>query len=174
LEEKGLVNYEWREGATLTDEGRTIAVDVLRKNRIIKTFLYRKADYGIHEIFDEACFMEHVVSARFTDALDKMLNFPRVDPHGLPIPSRDGVVGELKGIPLNEVVAPVTLQVIRLKETKNDSVRLFAELGLVPSASFRYKGVDSDGYVFEVDERPLTLSKELGYDLRVEVIHDDQ
>lgn len=63
LSERGYVDYAWREGASLTDAGRAIAVSVLRKNRLIKTFLYRKANYAIHELLEEACFMERCAAA---------------------------------------------------------------------------------------------------------------
>ena len=96
LSERGYVNYEWIQGANLTDEGEHIALSVLRKHRIIETFLIKIAGYAIDEVYEEACMLEHVVS----DRLDRMLGNPVSDPNGHPIPDREGNIPDMPCFPL--------------------------------------------------------------------------
>ena len=75
LTKQGYLNYQWREGATLTQKGERIAINVLRKHRLIETFLTQMAGYGLGEVHDEACQIEHAISDRLADQLEVMLNY---------------------------------------------------------------------------------------------------
>lgn len=170
LTEKGYVEYVWREGARLTDDGRVIALNVLRKNRLIKTFLFDRTNYQLHELFDEACFMEHVVSDRFADALDEMLEYPKIDPHGLPIPDKDGTISDLEGVRLNEADAPSQFEVVRLEETNRDVLDRFRELGLLPKIVVSYSGRVSDGFCLRTEKKEFVLPDPMGKHLTVRVL----
>ena len=79
LAKQGYLDYAWREGATLTPEGERIAVNVLRKHRLLETFLVEMAGYALDEIHDEACRMEHAISDRLADRLVVELMQHRLD-----------------------------------------------------------------------------------------------
>ncbi|KAB2810091.1 metal-dependent transcriptional regulator [Phaeocystidibacter luteus] len=90
LSEKGLVDYIKYQGVKLSDEGREVAVRVIRKHRLWESFLVDKLGFNWDEVHDLAEQLEHIRSTELTDRLDSFLGNPKFDPHGDPIPSRDG------------------------------------------------------------------------------------
>src|SRR5437879_8154927 len=92
LSESGLAEYIPYEGARLTDAGRTLALRVLRRHRLIELFLVRTLHLSWDEVHEEAENMEHAVSDLLIDRIDEFLGHPATDPHGDPIPKADGTV----------------------------------------------------------------------------------
>jgi DtxR family Mn-dependent transcriptional regulator len=92
LADKKLLNYEKYKGVALTEKGRKVAVDTVRKHRLWECFLYDKLKFGWDEVHEIAEQLEHINSEVLTDKLDEFLEFPTHDPHGDPIPSKNGVV----------------------------------------------------------------------------------
>ncbi len=90
LSEKGVVNYRRYKGVRLTDYGRKIALSIVRKHRLWEVFLVEKLHFSWDEVHEVAEQLEHVKSEKLIDELDKHLGFPKVDPHGDPIPSKEG------------------------------------------------------------------------------------
>jgi DtxR family Mn-dependent transcriptional regulator len=90
LSESGLVEYEPYNGVRLTSAGSRLAALVLRRHRLIELFLVQMMGMRWDEVHDEAEQLEHVVSDRLIERIDEMLGRPQVDPHGDPIPSREG------------------------------------------------------------------------------------
>ena len=90
LSEKGLVNYIKYQGSTLSKEGRVIALKIIRKHRLWEVFLVEKLKFKWDEIHDIAEQLEHIKSPELVDRLDKHLGFPKTDPHGDPIPNKQG------------------------------------------------------------------------------------
>ena len=92
LAEQGLVDHEKYGGVTLTEEGRRAALEMVRRHRLLETFLVNELGYAWDEVHDEAEVLEHAVSDRLVARIDAKLGFPRRDPHGDPIPASDGQV----------------------------------------------------------------------------------
>jgi DtxR family Mn-dependent transcriptional regulator len=92
LAEQGLVNHEKYGAVTLTDAGRKAALAMVRRHRLMETFLVNELGYGWDEVHDEAEVLEHAVSDRLIARIDAKLGFPQRDPHGDPIPGSDGQV----------------------------------------------------------------------------------
>jgi DtxR family Mn-dependent transcriptional regulator len=92
LAESGLVDYEPYAGVRLTAAGEKLAALVLRRHRLVELFLVQVMGYAWDEVHEEAEQLEHVVSDRLIDRIDKMLGWPETDPHGDPIPNSDGLV----------------------------------------------------------------------------------
>lgn len=90
LAEKELVNHAPYQGVTLTPKGKEVAVRTIRKHRLWEVFLVEKLRFGWEEVHDLAEQLEHIQSTELTDRLDEFLDFPRFDPHGDPIPDRNG------------------------------------------------------------------------------------
>jgi DtxR family Mn-dependent transcriptional regulator len=90
LSEKGLVHYQKYKGVNLTDYGRKVALSIVRKHRLWEVFLVEKLDFSWDEVHDVAEQLEHIKSDELIDKLDRHLGYPRVDPHGDPIPSKEG------------------------------------------------------------------------------------
>lgn len=90
LSEKELIEYIKYKGCSLTEEGKAIALQIIRKHRLWETFLVNKLSFGWEEVHDVAEQLEHIDSVKLIDSLDDFLNNPKFDPHGDPIPDRYG------------------------------------------------------------------------------------
>ena len=130
LSEAGLAQYVPYEGARLTQQGKTLALRVLRRHRLIELFLVQTLDFSWDEVHEEAEHLEHAVSDLLVDRIDTFLNFPTVDPHGDPIPSADGTITVSTGKKLNDLPAGASFRLIRVHDQSPDFLRYLAEAGL--------------------------------------------
>lgn len=130
----GLAEHRPYAPVELTDAGRSFAVAMVRRHRIIETFLSRCLGYSWDEVHAEADALEHTVSDRFVDALDGFLGHPRRDPHGDPIPTRDGRLDPLGDVPLDQVPEGGRGVVSRVSDRDNTVLRHLAEIGLRPDS----------------------------------------
>ena len=94
LAEKGLLSHRPYRGASLTRKGRSLATALVRKHRLWETFLVERLGFGWEEVHEVAEQLEHIHSVKLIDKLDEYLAFPSTDPHGEPIPGRDGQMKE--------------------------------------------------------------------------------
>lgn len=92
LRHEGLVHYMQRKGVELTDKGRGLALYVLRRHRLVEAFLADVLKYDWSEVHADAEQLEHVVSDTFIDKIEAHMDYPVVDPHGSPIPTKDGTL----------------------------------------------------------------------------------
>src|SRR5690554_2339467 len=92
LAEKSLIKYEKYKGCELTDKGRREALKTIRKHRLWETFLVEKLNFGWEEVHEIAEQLEHIQSVKLTDRLDELLDYPKFDPHGDPIPDKYGEI----------------------------------------------------------------------------------
>lgn len=90
LSDKKLINYQKYQGVTLTTKGEKVALNIIRKHRLWEMFLVEKLDFKWDEVHDVAEQLEHINSDKLIEQIDKFLNFPKVDPHGDPIPTANG------------------------------------------------------------------------------------
>ena len=134
---QGLLLHEWREGVALSQKGKRVAGKLLRKRRLIETFLVRKAGYSPYEVHQDACRLEHVVSDRLTEALDKMLDHPERDPHGHPIPSAEGDYRIRNTVPLSKIDTEVTAEISAILTTDIEVLKYIDHLGLKPESVCR-------------------------------------
>lgn len=95
LSEKGWVNYQKYQGVRLTEDGQKIALSIVRKHRLWEVFLVEKMQFNWDEVHEIAEQLEHIESDELIDKLDAFLGFPKVDPHGDPIPNKEGILPEL-------------------------------------------------------------------------------
>jgi DtxR family Mn-dependent transcriptional regulator len=89
LSTKKLVDHKKYQGVTLTEKGRKVAVDIIRKHRLWEVFLVEHLGFGWDEVHDVAEQMEHISSPLLVERLDRFLNHPKYDPHGGPIPDAE-------------------------------------------------------------------------------------
>lgn len=90
LAEKELLTYMKYQGCSLTETGRNVAISIVRKHRLWEVFLVDKLQFGWDEVHEIAEQLEHIQSAQLINKLEEFLGFPKVDPHGDPIPNREG------------------------------------------------------------------------------------
>ena len=105
LQDKKLIKYEKYKGVELSKSGKSKAINILRKHRLWETFLVNKLAFGWGEVHDVAEQLEHIKSVELINKLDIYLNYPKFDPHGEPIPTKDGEIPTTNTIPLNELQA---------------------------------------------------------------------
>lgn len=104
LADKKLLKYEKYKGVHLTEKGKRVAIDTVRKHRLWEMFLYDKLKFGWHEVHEVAEELEHIQSSLLIDKLDEFLGYPTHDPHGDPIPSKNGEIKKSNFVLLNSLV----------------------------------------------------------------------
>ena len=140
-----LVDYERHRGVSLTEAGRKIALEIIRHHRLIEKYLAEALGYGWHEVHDEAERLEHVISEEFEDKIAAALGDPERDPHGDPIPTREGVVVEPSRRTLSAVPAGETVRVARVRDQDTAFLSRLTELGLVLRAPITVVQAPDDG-----------------------------
>jgi len=103
LQEKKLIIYKKYKGVALNKQGKSIAVNILRKHRLWETFLVKKLDFNWDEVHDVAEQLEHIKSEELIDKLDSFLNYPKFDPHGEVIPTKEGTIPQTDRVLLSEI-----------------------------------------------------------------------
>jgi DtxR family transcriptional regulator, Mn-dependent transcriptional regulator len=134
LDELRLVTYRKYHGASLTAAGRAVALETLRHHRLLETYLAHALGYAWHEVHDEAERLEHVISEEFEERVDALLGHPTYDPHGDPIPRRDGTVPPSQGGPLSLVEVGERVVITRIVDQDPEVLTYLAHHGLVPGA----------------------------------------
>jgi DtxR family Mn-dependent transcriptional regulator len=134
LQEMGLADYERYRGTTLTEAGRLEALRLLRRHRLIETFLLECLGYSWDEVHEEAERLEHSVSDAYTERLAEFLGHPEHDPHGDPIPAKDGTLKPDASFPLAEAAAGQRLRVFRVGPEDAPSLAVLeGEVGCCPA-----------------------------------------
>jgi DtxR family transcriptional regulator, Mn-dependent transcriptional regulator len=133
-EQPRLVDYEKHKGVTLTDAGRKIALEVIRHHRLIELYLHQALGYKWDEVHAEAEKLEHVISEDFEDRIAAVLGQPERDPHGDPIPRKDGTLPEPCGQPLTRLTSGQAGRVARVRDNDPALLRYLGEIGIVPDA----------------------------------------
>ncbi|HLH71563.1 MAG TPA: metal-dependent transcriptional regulator [Candidatus Dormibacteraeota bacterium] len=130
LAAQGLVAHDRYRGATLTREGRAVALEMLRHHRLLEVYLARKLGYRWDEVHDEAELLEHVISERLEQRMFDLLGQPEVDCHGDPIPSLSGEVPTVRYRSLLEARSGERLKVRRVSDDDSGRLRALDRLGL--------------------------------------------
>jgi DtxR family transcriptional regulator, Mn-dependent transcriptional regulator len=159
LGEMGLVEYERYHGASLTDAGFAEALRLVRRHRLIETFLVEHLGYPWEEVHEEAERLEHAVSDVFTERLAELLGHPDRDPHGTPIPAADGSLPPDYSRPLAEVQAEERVVVSRVENREPAVLSYLGEQGLVPGSLLTVRETRAiDGVVTVEDEEGNSFS----------------
>lgn len=132
--EPPLVDYQKHHGVQLTEEGKRISLQVIRRHRLIELFLVKILGYSWDEVHEEAERLEHAVSLRFGERLARFLDDPNFDPHGDPIPNSALELPEQMTVGLNEVPAGTRVVVRRVSTSNPSLLRYLGELGVQPNA----------------------------------------
>lgn len=130
LSDKKLIAYKKYNGCDLTTKGESIAIQIIRKHRLWETFLVNKLSFGWEEVHDVAEQLEHIKSIKLINSLDQFLNFPKYDPHGDPIPDKNGNITYLKSKILSESTTNTIAQVVSVNEDSLLLLKYLDEIGL--------------------------------------------
>ena len=130
LGESGLAEYVPHRGARLTDAGRSLALRVLRRHRLIELFLTHTLKLTWDEVHAEAENMEHAVSDLLVDRIDAFLGYPASDPHGDPIPKADGTIAAASRQRLVDLQPGDRFRITRVTEQSPEFLRYLSDAGL--------------------------------------------
>jgi DtxR family Mn-dependent transcriptional regulator len=128
----GWVEHVPYRGVRLTQLGERKAMEVIRHHRLLELYLARELGYSWDKVHAEADKLEHVISEEFEDKLDALLGYPTVDPHGDPIPTRDGVIAIRKGCTLQQLQEGQPALILRVNDQDPEKLRYLGQLGMYP------------------------------------------
>lgn len=171
LAAKGLLKHEPYYGVKLTAKGTATALKLVRKHRLWETFLVQRLGFGWDEVHEVAEQLEHVGSDKLTDSLDDYLGNPAFDPHGDPIPDKQGKIRHRKTMRLDTCAPGDTVRIAAVSETTDGLLRLLDSRGLRIGTTFTVQEVHAfDG---SMDVKPksgaaFSLSKDVSHHLQVE------
>jgi DtxR family Mn-dependent transcriptional regulator len=134
LADRGLVDYARSRGVRLTADGRRAALRTLRRHRIIESYLATVLGYPWDRVHAEAERLEHAASDELIDRMATALGDPAFDPHGAPIPTRDGSVDERHLTALTDLAVGQRARVLRVSDDDGALLRYLADLALLPGA----------------------------------------
>lgn len=137
MADSGLVDHRPRHGVRLTAAGRRLALGVLRRHRLIETFLVDVLKMDWSEVHTEAERLEHAVSDPVLDRLDALLGHPTADPHGDPIPNAQGKLHSQVYASLASCAVVKPVRVVRVTEQSAEFLQFAEQNGLLPGASLR-------------------------------------
>lgn len=169
LADLNLVKHKPYRGVVLTITGRKAALEVIRHHRLLELYLAEALDYSWDQVHDEADRLEHSISEEFEARIDKVLGFPRVDPHGEPIPTAEGEIAELVGVRLSDVPEGDRAVIEQVSDTDPEKLRYLGDMGLFPAAGVTVvEQMPFDGPVrIMVDDDEHIIGRSLAETIRV-------
>lgn len=160
LATQGLLNHTPYGSVQLTEKGRMYALQMVRRHRLIETFLVQTLGYGWDEVHDEAEHLEHAVSDLMIERIDTLLGHPERDPHGDPIPTVDGKLLMPQATQLTLVPPPAVVKVERIADDEPELLQYFDDCSIKVGSELRVtEGAPFSGTVaVEVDGCGETLT----------------
>ncbi|MHB8051127.1 MAG: metal-dependent transcriptional regulator [Coriobacteriia bacterium] len=137
LQTHGLISRPADGGVELTLSGRQGALDIIRRHRLAERFLVDVLGLPWDEVHDEACQLEHALSPKVQEALQRFMDNPEVCPHGHPIPSADGAIAVQEGAPLCQSGPGDEVNIVRIEDEDGELLSYLSSLGMFPGTSVR-------------------------------------
>ena len=145
LAELKLVRHTPYQGVELTKSGEKIALEMVRHHRLLELFLMEALGYTWDEVHAEADVLEHVISEDFEERMAARLGYPTLDPHGAPIPDKDGSIASVKERALLAMQTGESAQITHINDTDSAMLRYAASLGLRPHTPLKLIEVEPFG-----------------------------
>jgi DtxR family Mn-dependent transcriptional regulator len=165
----GLVQHERYHGATLTEPGERVALEVIRHHRLLEQYLVETLGLSIDAVHAEADRLEHALSEELEAHIDRTLGFPTRDPHGDPIPGPDLRIATTKATPLSRLEAGAKAVVSRVPDGDGELLRYLTKLKLIPGSRLEVReSAPFDGPVtVRVGGADHAISRELAAQISV-------
>lgn len=167
LAEKKLVDYRKYQGVNLSGKGKKMAASIVRRHRLWETFLVEKLHFSWDEIHDVAEQLEHIQSEKLIDQLDDFLGFPRVDPHGDPIPDKEGNITKRNKVKLSALKENEESILLSVKNTSVDFLRYLDTKNIALGSSIKIIAIEPfDGSVeIETNSERIIISANVAENL---------
>lgn len=171
LDSKGLILYKKHYGVQLTSKGKSIALNLIRKHRLWETFLVDKLNFNWDEVHKIAEQLERVESPELIDRIDEFIGNPKIDPHGDPIPSKNGKINHPKWITLDRVSDIDKATLVRIKNQSEDllkflsknSIKIGTEIQILEKYEF------DNSIRIEIDNKEINLSSLVSSNLIIDI-----
>lgn len=170
LASKELVTYEKYKPLRLTEEGRRSAGLIIRKHRLVEMFLVEKMGFGWDEVHEVAEQLEHIRSPKLFQKIDEILNYPKTDPHGSPIPDEKGEIAVQNFISLSEGIPGALYRFMAVGSSDNRFLRQIDRLGFKLGDTIRILEImdfDRSQQVIINENIPRTFSQQISANIRV-------
>lgn len=173
LAAKKLVHYESYKPLRLTDKGKKEAALIIRKHRLTEMYLVEKMGFGWEQVHDIAEQIEHISSPEFFAKMDELLGYPKLDPHGSPIPDKNGKMVWREYKKLSDCKSGDTIQIAAVINTSEEFLRFLNSRDIYLGLKMKVKSVEAfdKSMIVTYDQHPMeTLSAAVCERLRVEKV----
>ena len=169
LSEKNVVIYKKYQGVTLTDFGRKSAAIIIRKHRLWEVFLFQKLHFSWDEVHEIAEQLEHIQSEALIDKLDEFLGFPTVDPHGDPIPDKEGKITKRKKVKLSSLKENEQSMLLSIKDSSDDFLRYLDKKGIAIGQLIKVVSIEpfDKSLQIEINKKEIVITSVIANNLLV-------
>lgn len=169
LSDKKLVIYRKYQGVTLTDFGRQSAAIIIRKHRLWEVFLFKILDFPWDEVHEIAEQLEHIRSEALVDRLDEFLGFPTVDPHGDPIPDKEGKITKRRKVKLSSLKENEQSILLSIKDSSDDFLRYLDKKGIAIGHMIKVVSIEpfDKSLQIAIDNKEIIITEEIANNLLV-------
>ena len=171
LSAKSVISYEKYYGVEVTKHGRSEALNVIRKHRLWETFLVKKLHFSWDEVHDLAEQLEHIHSPILIQKLDEFLGYPATDPHGEPIPDRNGNLKVQAQQPLNDLGPGYKGEIIAVKDSDSALLKYLDKIGAVPGKNIAVISREEydESLEVEIETKRISISRAVSKNILVAV-----
>lgn len=143
LKKRGLIVHKpYVGGVRLTEKGRRIALEVIRRHRLSERLLSDVLNQEWDKVHETACMLEHSINEEVARLLEKILKEPRTCPHGNPIPAENGMIIEEKSVPLTSIMSGTQCRIVKVIEESPDFLRYLKKIGLMPGTTIEVVDIE--------------------------------
>ncbi len=169
LSAKEFISYEKYYGVNVTGKGKSEALKVIRKHRLWETFLVEKLGFSWDEVHEVAEQLEHINSPRLIEKLDEFLGYPKVDPHGDPIPDSKGKIKLLPLVSIDQLKTGYQGKIAAVKDSDSNLLKFLDKIGAKPGIKIKVLGKEDYDESMEVliDDHRVFISKEVSQNILV-------
>ncbi len=171
LSAKNLISYEKYYGVKLTGHGKTEALLIIRKHRLWETFLVQKLDFTWDEVHEVAEQLEHIQSKLLIEKLDAYLGYPKMDPHGEPIPDNNGKFKIQPQTSLDQLQVGYNGIILAVKDADPNLLKYLDKIGATPGKKIKLIGKEDydESLEIEINRQRTTISKDVSKNILVTV-----
>lgn len=171
LADKKLINYTRYQGVTLTETGEKVAINIVRKHRLWEYFLVEKLNFKWDEVHDMAEELEHISSAELVNRLDRFMEYPQYDPHGDPIPDRDGKIKSHLLKPVAMLSVNESAVISGVSDHSPSFLQYLEKLSLTIGKKILVKEIVSYDHsvILEIEQTKINVSRDVAKNLLVAI-----
>ncbi len=170
LSEKEVVVYKKYQGVTLTDFGKKTAANIIRKHRLWEVFLVEKLNFSWDEVHEVAEQLEHIKSPKLIDELDSFLGYPKRDPHGDPIPDKEGNLPQIQKSLLATLHKNEKGVCVGVNDTSSEFLQFLdkQEIGLGQDIEVLDKEPFDDSFLVKINGKEMTISNKVANNIYIQ------